>query len=292
MKAEIKYPICIVSKGRSDSMLTSRSLADLAIEHYIAIEPQDEHNYEVAIDKFNLRKYVTLLILPFSNHGDGPGRARNYWWKYAKEVLNSDRHWVMDDNIRNFVRYNNNKRSKITNPTEAKMMFRSCEDFVDRYENVAMAGLNYDFFCVPKENRPPYIPNTRIYSCNLIDNDCKHQWRGRYNEDTILSLDILKDGLCTIQFNHLLQAKCATQTLKGGNTDEFYHSEGNLNKKKWRDGNMNPTGTYNKSKMLVDTHPDVAKLVWMYERWHHKVDYRPFKKNRLIYKNEYKSMAA
>ena len=29
--------------------------------------------------------------------------------------------------------------------------------------------------------------------------------------------------------------------------------------------------------MLEDMHPDVAKVVWKFNRWHHHVDYRPFK---------------
>ena len=33
--------------------------------------------------------------------------------------------------------------------------------------------------------------------------------------------------------------------------------------------------------MLVDMHPDVATIVWRYGRWHHYVDYLPFKKNKL-----------
>lgn len=32
---------------------------------------------------------------------------------------------------------------------------------------------------------------------------------------------------------------------------------------------------------LQRAHPDVVKIVWRYNRWHHHVDYRPFKKNRL-----------
>jgi hypothetical protein len=54
--------------------------------------------------------------------------------------------------------------------------------------------------------------------------------------------------------------------MKGGNTEEFYRHE----------------GTKNKSQMLVDLHPDVTKLVWKFNRWHHQVDYRPFKNNLLI----------
>ena len=70
-------PVYIVSKGRSDSMITSKSLSRMKVPHYIVIEPQDEELYDKALDNFNIRKYVTLLVAPFSNHGDGPGRARN-----------------------------------------------------------------------------------------------------------------------------------------------------------------------------------------------------------------------
>jgi hypothetical protein len=81
-----------------------------------------------------------------------------------------------------------------------------------------------------------------------------------------------------------MQGKAATQTVKGGNTEEFYHKEGTQDKSKWRDGQLNPEGTINKSQMLVDMHPDVAKIVWRYGRWHHYVDYSVFKKNELRYK--------
>ena len=34
-------------------------------------------------------------------------------------------------------------------------------------------------------------------------------------------------------------------------------------------------------KMLEELHPDVAKVVWKFNRWHHHVDYRSFKNNKL-----------
>jgi hypothetical protein len=34
--------------------------------------------------------------------------------------------------------------------------------------------------------------------------------------------------------------------------------------------------------MQVAVHPDVSKLVWKFDRWHHHVDYTRFKKNKLI----------
>ena len=251
----------------------------MKVPHYIAIEPQDEKDYENALDTFGIRKYVTLLIAPFSNHGDGPGRARNWCWDHSISI-GAESHWVCDDNINDFYRLHQNQRIRV----ESGAIFRAAEDFVDRYENVPISGFQYRFFVAPNSKYPPYVKNTRIYSTLLIRNDCKHRWRGRYNEDTDICLRVLKDGDCTIQFNAFLQGKAATQTLKGGNTEEFYHKEGILDKEKWRDGQLNATGTINKSQMLVDMHPDVARMVWRYGRWHHHVDYSPFKKNKLILK--------
>jgi hypothetical protein len=139
--------------------------------------------------------------------------------------------------------------------------------------------LRYRFFLPPNEKRPPIVWNTRIYSCLLIDNECKHRWRGRYNEDTDLCLRVLKDGDCTIVFNAFLQGKSATQTVKGGNTEEFYHKE---NKEHVNKENYNPLGTMNKSQMLVDMHPDVAKLSWQYGRVHHHVDYSGFTQEPIL----------
>ena len=251
------YPVYIVSKGRSDSRLTSRSLERMNIPYYIAVEPQDYDAYCAVIDP------AKVLVLPFSNHGDGPGRARNWCWDHAIK-LGAKRHWVLDDNISDFYRLQKNERIRV----ETGAIFKAAEDFVDRYENVPISGFQYRFFIAPNAKYPPFVTNTRIYSVLLIDNECKHRWRGRYNEDTDICLRVLKDGDCTIQFNAFLQGKAATQTLGGGNTEEFYAKE----------------GTLKKSQMLVDMHPDVTKLVWRFDRWHHFVDYNPFKKNKLKFK--------
>jgi hypothetical protein len=77
----------------------------------------------------------------------------------------------------------------------------------------------------------------------------------------------------------------ATQTVKGGNTEEFYHKEiGDKVLEKAEDNGYNALGTVNKSQMLVDMHPDVASMVWRYGRWHHHVNYLPFKANQLRFK--------
>jgi hypothetical protein len=167
----------------------------------------------------------------------------------------------MDDNIKNFLRLNNNLKIKMADGT----CFRVMEDFVLRYSNVTMAGPNYRSFASQNAAMPPYVKNTRIYSCNLIKNSTPFRWRGRYNEDTILSLDMLTAGLCTVQFNAFLQDKMRTQLLGGGNSAEFYFDE----------------GTAPKSRMLKDVYPEYTDLVWKFGREHHHVNYIPFKRNLL-----------
>ena len=279
-----KYPVYIISKNRHDSMFTSRSLNRMRIPHYIAVEPHNYDDYTKALEVFGL-DMVTLLVLPFANHGDGPGRARNWCWDHSIEN-GHEAHWVLDDNIQDFYRFNNNIRIRV----ESGVFFKVMEDFFDRYENLYIAGPQYRFFIAPNQSYPPFVANTRIYSCLLIRNDCKHRWRGRYNEDTDICLRVLKDGDCTVQFNAFLQGKAATQTVKGGNSTEFYHKEGmeeglteeEVAKRVKEEGKRyNEAGTINKSQMLEDMHPDVARVVWRYGRWHHYVDYSPFKKNKL-----------
>jgi hypothetical protein len=168
----------------------------------------------------------------------------------------------MDDNLDAFHYLTDNEKLEV----ECADTIAATEDFIDRFSNVPVAGMNYYSFCKKEDKVPAFKVNTRIYSCLLIDNDSGYRWRGRYNEDTDLSLRVLKDGLCTIQMNAFLCGKVTTQRMRGGNSKEFYDNE----------------GTLPKSKMIADLHPDVASVVWRFNRWHHHVDYRRFDGNKLI----------
>ena len=245
-----------------------KALEALGVPYYVVVESQQFADYASVIDPARLlvldpeyqRTYDTFDRLG-SAKSRGPGPARNFAWDHA--IANGHAwHWVMDDNIKAFYRLNRNLKV----PVETPAIFRAMEDFCLRYKNVAMAGPNYFMFASRKTKMPPFVANTRIYSCNLIRNDVPFRWRGRYNEDTDLSLRMLKAGWCTIQFNAFLQEKLTTQTIGGGNTAEFYARE----------------GTVAKSQMLVDMHPDVSKRSFRVGREHHYVDYTPFRTNKLI----------
>jgi hypothetical protein len=239
-----EYPVYVISKGRWKSRLTVKALLARNIPHRVVIEPQEYDQYAAVIDP------TTILVLPFSNLGQGSIPARNWVWEHSVGE-GHDRHWILDDNIRYFFRLHKN----ILYYTDSGATFRAAEAFVDRYENIALAGMQYKMFAPRKDRHPVFTLNTRIYSCILIKNDIPFRWRGRYNEDTDLSLRVLKDGWCTVLFYAFLADKIGTMRMKGGNTDELYQGDGRLLM----------------AQSLRDQHPDVVTITRKWGRWQHQV---------------------
>lgn len=251
------YPVYIISKGRWDSRLTVKALELRNIPYHIVIEPQEYENYSQVIDP------KKILVLPFSNLGQGSIPARNWVWEDSIK-RGAERHWILDDNIEEFYYMTNNIKYR----TDSGASFKAIEEFVDRYENVALAGMQYEHLAPRIMKWKPFALNTRIYSCILIKNDIPYRWRGRYNEDTDLSLRALKDGWVTVLFYAFLGDKVQTMRMSGGNTDELYKGDGRLLM----------------AQSLVEQHPDVTKIYRRWGRWQHLVNYKPFKNNRLIRK--------
>jgi hypothetical protein len=249
------YPVYVISKGRWDRRLTVRALDRCKVTYRVVVEPQEYDSYAAVIAP------AKILTLPFSNLGQGSIPARN-WVRGHSIGEGHARHWILDDNIRGFYRYNRNLKV----PAETGALFRAVEDFTERYENVALSGMHYFMFVKRRFVIPPVQINTRIYSCILVNNAISHRWRGRYNEDTDLSLRVLKSGYCTILFHAFLARKETTMTMKGGNTDDLYQGDGRLKM----------------ALSLQRQHPDVVKVTRKWGRWQHHVDYRPFKGNKLI----------
>lgn len=256
-----KYSIYIISKGRWESRLTSKALESKGIPYKIVVEPQEYDLYASVIDKSK----IIVTPIAFSSLGQGSIPVRNFVWDLSIENEET-KHWLIDDNIVNFYRLNRNRRIPVSDGT----IFRCAEDFTDRYTNVAFSGFNNIAFAPDRSERiAPFALNTRIYSMTLINNDIPYRWRGKYNEDTDICLRALKDGYCTIQFNAFLGDKATTMKMKGGNTDTIYNT-GDMRKEF--------------AESLKSQHPDVVEVVWKFNRWHHQVNYKPFKDNKLIKK--------
>jgi len=226
------------------------------VPYRIVVEPSEYENYAAVIDP------AKILTLPsnFSEQGNGSIPVRNWVWEHSIEE-GHNKHWILDDNIEQFNRLNMNLQVKVSDGT----IFKCAEDFVDRYSNIAMSGFQYDFFAKAKTVLPAFAINTRIYSCTLINNSIPYRWRGKYNEDTDLSIRALKDGWATVLFYAFIQQKSQTLKVKGGNDDIYAETD---NRKEF-------------AESLQKQHPDVVKVAWRFNRWQHVVDYRPFKQNKL-----------
>ena len=219
-KALPRYPIYVPSKGRADQCFTARFLQNDGVPYYIVVEPQEFDAYAANFPEEN------ILVLPFSNLGLGSIPARN-WIREHSQERGAERHWQIDDNCRLMRRLWRSKRL----PVNSGIALACTEDFVDRYTNVGIAGLNYTMFVVPYPDGGPKAPfqlNCHVYSCTLFLNSLPYKWRGRYNEDTDICLQVLSGGWCTILMNAFMIDKQRTMTMKGGNSDLLYTGDGRL----------------------------------------------------------------
>jgi hypothetical protein len=249
-----RYPIYIPTKGRWESRLTIKALEKIGVPYKAVVEPQQFDNYAAVIGAEN------IIVLPHSDKGLVV--TRNWIWDHAL-ASGTPRFWTMDDNIKRFYRFNRNLKVPVSDGT----ILYTIEDFVERYENLVIAGMNYFMFRSRKEKKPQVLFNTRVYSNMLIKTDIPYRNEGFYNDDTDLCLRILKDGYCTALFNAFLIEKSVTMTVKGGITPH-YQDDGRLKM----------------AQELQRKHPDVTTITQKWGRWQHQVDYRPFKKNQLLRK--------
>lgn len=253
-----KYPIYIISKGRP-KCVTAKHLKQLNVPFYIVVEPHQLNDYKKENPTCN------FLTTPFKNLNKASIPVRNWVWDHS--INNKfEKHWVLDDNINGFYRLNKNTKYRVLSSS----FFRAMEDFTDRFSNVGLSGPNYFGFCKKTDKHPPFYYNTRIYSCILVNNNLPFRWRGIFNEDTDLSLRTLKNNMCTILFNAFLCDKATTLRMTGGNTDEIYK---NTNKR------------FEFALSLQNQHPDVVKITKKFNRFHHQVNYKPFKNIKLVKKS-------
>jgi hypothetical protein len=212
-----RYPVYIPSKGHANNCLTAQRLLADKVPFHVVVEPPEVDTYAAQFGA------DCLIVLPFHDLGLGSIPARNFIWEHAK-ATGIERHWILDDNIRHFYRRYRAQRTYC----DAGIALRICEDFTDRYENIAISGLNYKMFAPDDKRLLPLVVNCHVYSCILILNSLPYRWRGRYNEDTDLCLQVLAGGWCTVLLNTFLADKMTTMKMKGGNMTTLYQGDGRL----------------------------------------------------------------
>lgn len=211
-----RYPVYIPSKGRFQKAraLTARTLIRDGVPFKLVVEPSEAEAYAAQFGE------ARLLVLP--ENGLKLVGSRN-WIKAHSVASGAARHWQLDDNIRGWQRRFRRKRL----PCRAGVCLRMCEDFTDRFEHVALSGLNYSMFAI--DERPkPFRVNVHVYSCTLVNNAMPYGWRLVYNDDTDICLQALSGGWNTILVCAFLADKVRTMNVGGGNTDSLYQGDGRL----------------------------------------------------------------
>ncbi|NJN50270.1 MAG: hypothetical protein HC798_03750 [Polaribacter sp.] len=131
-----RYPVYIISKGRYDKCLTANFMVKDGVDFKLVVEPQEADEYKKLYGD-------RVLVLPFSNLGQGSIPARNWVWEHSIKQ-GAERHWIFDDNIRSIKTVFKGKRIIC----DSNKGIAICEDFIDRYSNVGIGGMNYSMFVV------------------------------------------------------------------------------------------------------------------------------------------------
>lgn len=249
-----KYPIFVPSKGRWENRWTMKAFDKIGVSYRVVVEPQQYDSYAQYFPE------EKLLKLPHQDQGLVV--TRNWIWDYA-QAQGYQKFWTFDDNVEAFWRWNKNSKVKIEVPS----FLSSIEDWAERYQNVPIVGMNYFMFIKARYPDSPIRFNTRVYSNMLIETNIPYRNRGFYNDDTDLYLQVLSDGYCTALFNAFLIEKRITMSQGGGMTPHYVGD-----------------GRYKMALELQQRWPSITKIVKKWGRFQHHVDYRPFKKNKLIRK--------
>jgi hypothetical protein len=249
-----QFPIYIISKGRYEKTLSADIFEKAGLDYYVAVEPQE---YDLYVNKLGEKR---ILKLPFKNLGLGSYPARNFCWEHSKS-LGCKYHWLFDDNIQYFSKWINGKRRRIETIGDALIYV---EQFVIK-NKITIGGFEEPNFVV-KPPKKAFKINCHVYSAMLIKNDIPFRWRLKYNEDVDLCLQVLHNGGSTASCIYYMADKVSTAAkMKGGNQTELY--KGNA-----------PEKNLLKAKMLEADWPQYAKTVIRFNRHHHLVDWKVFKR--------------
>lgn len=283
----MSWPIFIPSRGRATRGGTFELLRKRGIPNPMKIIVEEDE-YDRYSERF---KPGIVVVMPdrLKNEYDpcdglgrqfslGSGPARNYAWELA-EKMGAKWHWTIDDNVCAIAEFGDHIRNR-AQPGSSDSLFSgydyhpgpewmpNMERYITGWRNVAMGGPHSVGFVVRVHKYSMAVPNSRIYSFNLIRTAAPFRWRGRYNEDTILSLDMITKGWRTILCRRWLMQKPdpkAARKIGGGNAELLYSS-----------------GTGPKSRLLARLYPKHVKVIQRFGRIHHFVDWQKFKDLPLI----------
>ena len=213
-----KYPICIISKDRSDICTTHKLFDDYGIEYFYMVEPQDYQNY---YQRFGNK------VINIGKDDAGIYFVRNFCIQWSKEN-GYDMHWQIDDDLRNFYYRPMNHfkgtrdRELINSPLE---MILDMEDVAQRCVNYGAGCITHDGFAFSKKKDIDI--NKMVYCFHLINNEINARYKPNTSEDIDFSIQVLMEGYVTMVFNKYSFTTPQSGKIKGGcNASMDYMNDG------------------------------------------------------------------
>ena len=198
---KVKYTIYIPSKGRHEKCHTANLLIKHDIDFRIVVEPNDFDSYKL---KYGVKKIISL-----DKNNMGLSYARNFIKNHSNSI-GEQYHWQFDDDVKYFQTRVDGKNVSC-NPID---MFCEIENTIDKYVNVAIAGLRD---CVFAWTQNKFVSlNKLVASCFLVNNRVDNKWSDNMIEDVDYCLQVLIKGYCSIIFNTYLYAKSPNNKDSGG----------------------------------------------------------------------------
>ena len=281
-----EYPIFVISYNRAKNHTTAKWLAKYGVNHYMVVHKEQLDEYKkyqtpemkqyttfLEFDDSYKLKYETCDNIPHRIQNAGSGAERNFAWDYSIK-LGAKAHWLMDDNMTFCHIVGKTTEGKKVGTYKRKRCEKKdfeekwhlAEHFFNKYENLLMLELaQNDFFFNVRDTT--YALNTRCFSCNLIYNGMPLRWRGRYNEDVILSTDVMVAGYCIASYiGGVRKSKQSTRCAVGGNHAVKTGDTNSL----YQDGFDYRNSSIKKTNLLLSVYPQYYRKVIKYGRVHHE----------------------
>ena len=205
------FPIYIPSRDRAGKIVVPALLAACGLDYRIVIEPQFWDGY--------IKEYGPSMLLVLPKNNGGLPFVRN--WIKQKSISDGDQyHWQIDDNVKKFLVRRDGKNIQ----EKPSIGLAEIERWVLKYKNVDIAGMGHQLWAWSAGS--PISINHAPNTVFLVKNSCKAAWRDNCPEDADFAMQVLTNGNCCAQFNHIIFDKPASGTMAGGAKEVCYSGDG------------------------------------------------------------------
>lgn len=204
-------PIYVPTRGRVHTARGPGVLLHSGLTPTLVVEPAQAAAYAAAWPS------CRQLVLPLDDQGIA----------YARRAIKDDAHqrgvpyyWQLDDNVDGF-RWRHERQLL---PATAAMVLGYIEHLVSRYQQIALAGPDYQQFAVFPTAE--FTPNSRVYACVLSSTTVPVLYRDQVSgkEDVDYCLQALSAGWNTLLVHTVAMCKPRMGSTTVGGLAEWYRA--------------------------------------------------------------------